>query len=508
MDRGQPGRGAGRRGRVLPSSARRAVRRSSVATVVHFTDWQGDGDERLDGPGHRDRPRARRRRSTGRHVRGLLWRSHPAQAHFAEQSNAASRRRWSTRRAARSSSTSVCGAAEATTRSWSSFGTARVRDDDVAFVGGIDLCHGRHDDSQHARRSARPSSSTTATATEPPWHDVQLEVRGPAVGDLEHTFRERWEDPTPLDHRNPWRIAARQAHAPAASPRSAAAARAEPRAARDARRAGPSHLPGEAAAASRSRPKASAASHARISRRSGARADSSTWRTSICGRSRPRTRSPTRCGASRAARRRGRAPLSRPRRRATSAANRIGREHVHPTSSAGPAATASRSTTSRTRTEHRSTCTPRSASSTTSLVVGSDNLNRRSWTHDSEISCSVIDATLDERAPTDPGGLGDGARRLARDTRLRLWREHLGRADGDDADLVDPADGFAALAASRGRPRPLASRREARTAPAGSPPPTRSRTRQPNGRDGRPTLYRIVLDPDGRPRNLRRTHAV
>jgi phosphatidylserine/phosphatidylglycerophosphate/cardiolipin synthase-like enzyme len=62
------------------------------------------------------------------------------------------------------------------------------------------------------------------------------------------------------------------------------------------------------------------------------------------------------------------------------------------------------------------------------VVVGSDNLNRRSWTHDSEISCSVTDATRDELAPVDPGGLGDGARRLARETRLRLWREHLGRA--------------------------------------------------------------------------------
>ncbi len=44
------------------------------------------------------------------------------------------------------------------------------------------------------------------------------------------------------------------------------------------------------------------------------------------------------------------------------------------------------------------------------MAVGSDNLNRRSWTHDSELSCSVIDARLDERAPRDPAGLGDGAR--------------------------------------------------------------------------------------------------
>src|SRR5205807_1645182 len=34
----------------------------------------------------------------------------------------------------------------------------------------------------------------------------------------------------------------------------------------------------------------------------------------------------------------------------------------------------------------------------TFLVVGSDNLNRRSWTHDSEISCSVIDANRDRPA--------------------------------------------------------------------------------------------------------------
>ena len=32
----------------------------------------------------------------------------------------------------------------------------------------------------------------------PPWHDVQAMIRGPAVGDVEAVFRERWDDPVPI----------------------------------------------------------------------------------------------------------------------------------------------------------------------------------------------------------------------------------------------------------------------------------------------------------------------
>ena len=63
-------------------------------------------------------------------------------------------------------------------------------------------------------------------------------------------------------------------------------------------------------------------------------------------------------------------------------------------------------------------------------AVGSDNFNTRSWTHDSELTAAVLDAERDPRAPTDPGGLGDGARRFARELRLTMLREHLGRRRG------------------------------------------------------------------------------
>ena len=79
--------------------------------------------------------------------------------------------------------------------------------------------------SRAARNATSPSSaaSTCATAAattpahhgdpqrqpmaavyghRPPWHDIQLAIQGPAVGDVETVFRERWEDPAPLT-RNP-----------------------------------------------------------------------------------------------------------------------------------------------------------------------------------------------------------------------------------------------------------------------------------------------------------------
>ncbi len=77
-------------------------------------------------------------------------------------------------------------------------------EEDVAFVGGIDLCHGRRDDAEHHGDPQAPPLDERYGAT-PPWHDAMAEIRGPAVAHVLDTFAERWDDGTPLDHRNPYR---------------------------------------------------------------------------------------------------------------------------------------------------------------------------------------------------------------------------------------------------------------------------------------------------------------
>lgn len=80
------------------------------------------------------------------------------------------------------------------------FVVVRHRDDpgrDVAFVGGIDVASSRRDDSSH-HGDPQQQGLAPEYGPRPGWHDVHCAITGPAVGDVETVFRERWEDPSPL----------------------------------------------------------------------------------------------------------------------------------------------------------------------------------------------------------------------------------------------------------------------------------------------------------------------
>src|SRR3954452_5089688 len=170
---------------------------------VHFTDWRGDPDERLDGPGTEVATVLAGLAAAGVHVRGLVWRSHPDRSHFSEEENL---------HLVQTVNEAGGGVhlEERVRRDASHHQKLFVvrhpdaPDTDIAFAGGIDLCHGRRDD-EHHEGDPQAIELDPRYGPRPPGHDVQLEVHGPAVGDLAWSFRERGEDPTPLDHRNPWR---------------------------------------------------------------------------------------------------------------------------------------------------------------------------------------------------------------------------------------------------------------------------------------------------------------
>jgi len=467
---------------------------------LYFTDWQGDPDEELAGPGTAVGDVIAELARRGVRVRGLLWRSHPEAMNFGEGKNL------SFSRVVNEAGGQVL--LDQRVRRGGSHHqkllVLRGQDpaDDVAFVGGIDLCHGRRDDARHHGDPQVVELDDEHYGERPPWHDVQLELRGPAVDDVAHSFAERWNDPTPLDARNPLRAALHRFAKHPDRPGPLAPSRPAPD-------LGPLAVQVLRTYPARSRPSPFAPHGERSIARAYLKAfrraqrliyleDQYLWsldatqvlRESLAAHADlhiavviPRYPDPDGAIAGEASR--------IGRERVLDALHEVGHERVAVYDLENDAGTPIY--------VHSKVCIVDDVW----MAVGSDNLNRRSWTHDSELSCAVIDSRLDDREPRDPGGLGDGARILARDTRIRLAAEHLGRAPGDADGLVDPKSWFEALRAGADAldawhrlgsgPRPPGHLREH--------PMERVRGAR---RWGRGLAHRVLLDPDGRPPALRR----
>ncbi len=171
--------------------------------LVLFTDWQGDADERLTGePGSEVVEVLGAADERGVDVRGLVWRSHVDQTGFFGAEN----RHLGEQLQQRGAEVLLDMRVRTGGSHHQKFVVIRHPDDparDVAWIGGIDLAHNRRDDADH-RGDLQSQPLAEEYGEHPPWHDVQVRIQGPAVHAVETVFRERWLDPTPLS-RSPLR---------------------------------------------------------------------------------------------------------------------------------------------------------------------------------------------------------------------------------------------------------------------------------------------------------------
>ena len=451
-----------------------AVHRTRAGDRIFFTDWRSDADERLaeDGPtvGELLVDAARR----GVQVRGLLWRSHSDQLRLQGQEN-------------QHLGMLVNEAGGETLLD------ERVRrggchhqklfvvrrqgrpSEDVAFVGGIDLCHGRRDDADHAG-DPQAIELDKRYGPRPPWHDAMVEIKGPAVSHVLDVFSERWDDPTPVDHRNPYRaLLHRRARMPR-HPKPLPQRWDPPPPAGDHRvqilRTYPAKRPAFPFAPEGVRSIAQAYSRAfSRARRLIYIEDQYCWSDLVAQTlAQALQREPglhvivvvprypeddgTFSGA----------PMRLGQQKAYDALRRAGGDRF-----------AMYDLENQTGTPvyvHAKVCIVDDAW----MTCGSDNLNLRSWTHDSEVTCAVV----------DPKG------RLPRQLRVSLWAEHLG-LPSDDPRLHD-LGAAGELWAQRSLEPEGRIRRHARPHVS------------PWTRPWAESAYRLFVDPDGRPRELKRTN--
>jgi phosphatidylserine/phosphatidylglycerophosphate/cardiolipin synthase-like enzyme len=171
---------------------------------VYFTDWRGDRDEALYDDGPTIGEVLCDVAQSGVEVRALLWRSHSDHLSFNAQQN----QRLGTELNEAGGEVLLDQRVRRLASHHQKLFVIRHRDDpaaDVAFVGGIDLCHGRRDDAQH-QGDPQTAPMDPRYGNRAPWHDLTLEIHGPVVGDLLRCFVERWDDPHPLDRRTPYRM--------------------------------------------------------------------------------------------------------------------------------------------------------------------------------------------------------------------------------------------------------------------------------------------------------------
>ncbi|WP_312855771.1 phospholipase D family protein [Nocardioides stalactiti] len=447
------------------------VNAAEAGDRIFLTDWRGDRDERMaeDGTTVGDLLAAAGNR--GVEVRALLWRSHPGplnseeNEHLGRVINQAGGEALLDERVRRGGS-----------HHQKLFVVRHQHrpQDDVAFVGGIDLCHGRRDDAGHAGDPQAPPLDERYGDT-PPWHDAMAEIRGPAVAHVLDTFAERWDDPTPLDHRNPvralqHRLARVPRHPeplpdrwdppPAAGTHQVQILRTYPAK----RPAYPFAPEGE-----RSIARGYAHAFARAKRLIYLE-DQYFWSdlvaTTLAEALRREPGLQVIAVVPRFPEEDGRfsgPPMVHGQRRAWEALHDAGGDRFAMFDLANDAGTPIY--------VHAKVCVV----DDTWMTIGSDNLNLRSWTHDSELTCAVVDPAGD----------------LPRDLRSSLWAEHLA-LPADDPRLAGHDD-------------PIALWRERVGAPG-----SRIRDHVPDRVDGARGLwaravYRTLCDPDGRPRGLRGT---
>jgi phosphatidylserine/phosphatidylglycerophosphate/cardiolipin synthase-like enzyme len=478
-----------------------AIRELNAGDQLFFTDWRGDPDQLLNGTKESEigtvlEDAARR----GVSIRGLLWRSHADRLGFSAKENRHLGRQ--------------CNAAggevllDQRVRLGGSHHQKLVvirhatgLERDVAFVGGIDLCHSRRDDADH-HGDSQHQTMAPVYGSRPPWHDAQLEIHGPAVGDLEFSFRERWDDPGRLS-RDPVGIvhdllrhtrrkaSVLPAMGPDPEPCGTQAVQVLRTYAR--RRGGYPFAPQGERSVARGFRKAIARARQLIYIE-----DQFLWSTEVAKVfAAALVANPSLHLIAMVPRYFDQAGTL------TLRPNQVGREMaVRVLLDAAPDRVAIYDI-------ENLAGVPVYVHAKISVIddvwasVGSDNFNRRSWSHDSEIACAVLDQERDAREPIDPAGLGDGARKYARDLRLELWREHLGRAKGDDHGLLDPVEAVAAFRATA-----EALERWHREGERGERPPGRVRP-HPRIQPSHTTslwaepLYRRIYDPDGRPSRLR-----